>query len=283
MAAPTTPPTARRLLLGIKLRQLRVAAGYTPTDVYKATGISRATLHRQETAEQSPQPRTLKTLLTLYNVGQREAAELTRLAKESDQQPWLQSFGDLPSPYLTLISFEREAKSLRTFEASLVPGLLQTPDYALEATRSVWPDATEAQLRQRVEVRIQRQEALRLAGTGLHAIIDEAALRRRVGSAQHMRDQIDHLLEAASRPQVTLQVLGSGTGAHPAIHGAFMILNFGAPFETDIVYLEGLVTDLFLTESGEVRRYAEAFTAVQDLALPPAETPAYLARLRGQA
>lgn len=286
MPAPETPPKppmARRLLLGIKLLELREAAKLTSTDVYKRTGIARATLHRLETAETSPQPRTLKTLLALYKVDPQEAAELERFAREADQQPWLLPVGDLAPQYLTLIGLEREASRLETFEASLVPGLLQTPDYAREAIRSVWPDATKSQLAQRVEVRSQRQEAIRLAGIELHAIIDEAALRRRVGSTQHMRGQIDALLEAATRPQITLQVLGSGIGAHPAVHGAFMILGFGPPLSTELVYLEGLVTDQFLSKSHEVRGYADAFAAVRDLAVSPAETPAVLTRLRDEA
>ena len=135
MPARRPPPTLRLRRLAAELGRLRADAGLTREEVASRTGINEATLYRLEVAKARPQARTLVALLDLYGVTDAaHRAELQALAKQSDEQSWLQSFPpDLPEAYTTYIAFEGEAQSLLNYECLFIPGLLQTEDYARAA------------------------------------------------------------------------------------------------------------------------------------------------------
>ncbi len=135
MPARRPTPTLRLRRLAAELRRLRADAGLTREEVAGRTGINEATLYRLEVAKARPQARTLVALLDLYGVTDAaHRTELQALAKQSDEQSWLQSFPpDLPEPYTTYIAFEGEAQSLLNYECLFIPGLLQTEDYARAA------------------------------------------------------------------------------------------------------------------------------------------------------
>lgn len=184
---------------------------------------------------------------------------------------------DLTADYNTLMSFEAEASAFWTYQQGIVPGLLQTEAYARAVIRGMLPNATVEEVERRVQTRMQRQAAL--VDLSLWAILDEASLHRQAGTAKEMREQIDHLRTASQRPGLTIQVLPFDAGPHPALLGSFVILKFGEPGLTDIVYVEGLTSDLFLDDESAVARYTETFEYLRAGATSPIKTDAFLADL----
>lgn len=268
-------PTLRLRRLSAELRRLRADAGLTREEVSARTGINEATLYRLEVAKARPQARTLVALLDLYGVtdaGHR--AELQALAKQSDEQSWLQSFPpELPEAYATYIAFEGEAQSLLNYECLFIPGLLQTEDYARAALSRGMPNATSEEISRQVEARMNRQAVLtRDSPLRLWAIVDEAALHRPVGGAAVMAAQLEHLAQSADLPQVTLQALPYAVGGHPGMPGSFAILKFADAGAGDVVYIETQASTLFLESDADLERFAGIFEHLRALALPPDES-----------
>jgi transcriptional regulator with XRE-family HTH domain len=260
--------------LAVELRRLRAAGGLTREQVSEQTAINSATLYRIETAKVRPQRRTLMALLDEYGVtDETRRVELIALSQQSNEPDWLQAYeSDLPEQYTTYISFEAEARSLRAYESSFVPGLLQTEDYARAAMEGGLPmDDEEA--KRRVQVRLQRQAVLaRKKPLRLWAVVDEAVLHRLVGGPRVMAKQLQRLIDASRQPHVTVQVLPYTVGAHPGMHGSFSVMDFPDPADPDLVYIESMAGDLLLEREIEVRRYAGIFERLQAAALDPTDS-----------
>jgi transcriptional regulator with XRE-family HTH domain len=271
MPAGHRAPTARLRRLASELRRLRAASGLSREDVSERTGINPATLFRVETARARPQARTLLTLLDLYQVTDPARSELATLARQSAEQVWLQVLSsDLPEEYTAYISFEGEARSLLNYEGQFVPGLLQTEDYARAALRAGLPAASKEEIENLVQARISRQGMLgREDPPRLWVIVDEAVIRRRVGGPTVMRTQLSRLTEAADLPHVTFQVIPFDVGGHPGMAGAFVIMKFGEPAASEVVYIENTAVDLFLEQDNDLTRYNGIFEHLRALALPP--------------
>jgi transcriptional regulator with XRE-family HTH domain len=264
--------------LASELLGLRTRANLNREEIAEQTGINPATLYKIEKAQARPQPRTLKALLDLYHVDEEKREALTKLLRDAGQQTWLQPYNEeLSAEYNTLMSFEAEASSFWTYQQGIIPGLLQTEAHARAVIRGMAPAATTEEVERRVTTRMQRQGVL--DHLSLWAILDEAALRRQVGTPEEMREQITHLREANQRPGVTLQFHPFDAGPHPALLGSFVLLKFGEPELTDIVYIEGLTSDLFLDDEASVARYADTFEHLRAGAERPASTDAFLAEL----
>jgi transcriptional regulator with XRE-family HTH domain len=279
MSGRSQPPTARLRRLAAELLRLRKAAGLSREAVAEETSINKATLYRIETAKARPQLRTLKALLDLYEVEEAEREELVVLLREANQQGWLKTFeGELPDRYSTFIGFESEARQLLTYEALLIPGLLQTEDYARAVIRGMLPLATDDEVETRVTARIERQQILEGDQLRFWVVIDEAALRRNVGDAAVLRAQLEHLRQAARRPNVTLQLLPFDAGPHPALLGAFVILKFGEIGAPDMVYIESEAGDLFLDDEISVERYNTTFEHLRATALSSRASADFLSR-----
>jgi hypothetical protein len=197
------------------------------------------------------------------------------------RQGWLQTFeGELPDRYSTFIGFESEARQLLTYEALLIPGLLQTEDYARAVIRGMLPQATDEEVEARVAARMQRQRVLDGDQLRLWAAVDEAALRRSVGDVAVLGAQVEHLLQAARRPNVALQILPFNAGPHPALLGGFVILKFGDIGAPDMVYIESEAGDLFLDDEPIVDRYNTTFEHLRATALNFAASADFLSRYR---
>jgi transcriptional regulator with XRE-family HTH domain len=268
------PPTVRLRRLAATLRRLRESAGLSREDVEEQTAVNEGTLYRLETARSRPQPRTLKTLLNLYEVSDTVRADLLDLAKNADAQGWLRAYqAELPEEYAAYISFEHEARSVRNYESLYIPGLLQTEDYARAAVSGTLPTATSEEVEYRVRARMERQERL-TSETPLEVwgIADEAAIRRQVGGSKVMRDQLAHLLDAAKQPNVTLQVIPYDVGAHPGMPGSFIYMEFTDPVDPDLVYVDTLAGDLFLETDDDLRLYGSMFNHLRAIALSPSKT-----------
>jgi hypothetical protein len=184
----------------------------------------------------------------------------------------------LPNPHSTFIGLEAETSSIRTYQAQLVPGLLQTEDYTraiLKATRMTTRDTDEAQ--RFVEVRNARQELLyQKPAIRLWAVLDEAVLRRVIGGHAVMTARLERLAEVAALPHVTLQVLPYDAGEHAALEGSFMILGFSARAEQDVVYLDAATGGVYVEKTEDIDRYASVFDHVRAAALSPKDSIALI-------
>jgi transcriptional regulator with XRE-family HTH domain len=274
-------PTARLRRLASELRRLRAAAGLSRDEVSDRTGINTATLFRIESARARPQARTLMALLDLYGVPEASRPDLISLSKQAGEQVWLQVLSsNLPEEYTTYISFEGEADSLLNYESLFIPGLLQTEEYAKAALRAGLPAASKEEIEGLVEARMSRQAVVgRDKPLRLWAIVDEAVLHRRVGGAAVMKAQLTRLAGAAELPQVTLQVIPYEVGGHPGMMGSFVIMQFGEPVASHVVYIETMAGDLFLEQETDLGRYREIFEHLRALALPPEASASLIARV----
>ncbi len=182
-------PSVRLRRLAAQLRELREEAGMTQEDVSERTGKDRSTLYRLENAQQRPQRSTLIQLLDLYRVQEPRRGELLALLREVGQRGWLQQYrSELLEVYADYIGFEEEARSISNYESLFIPGLLQTEDYAKALLHCTLPYASSEEIENRVIARMARQALLdREEAPRLWAIMDEAAVRRRVGGREVMR------------------------------------------------------------------------------------------------
>jgi transcriptional regulator with XRE-family HTH domain len=274
MAGRTKPPTVRLRRLSAELKRLRSGAALTREQVEEQTGITVGTLYRLEMAKARPQKRTLLTLLDLYGMSDpAERTALTELARNAGQLGWLQRYEpDLPEDYQQYITFESEASRLYNYESLYVPGLLQTEAYARAVIRGGRPEVTEAEIEQRVEVRLRRQQALaKEPAVGFWAVVDEAAVRRVVGGAEVQQEQLRYLVEAAESPNITIQVINYAAGAHPGMPGPFLVMEFPEP-DPALIYTENASGGLFLEAESDVQRYRATFQRLTAQALSPDDT-----------
>jgi hypothetical protein len=174
---------------------------------------------------------------------------------------------------------ETAADSIRSYSEALVPGLLQTEDYARAVLQAIRPDMTPSEIDRNVELRMTRQRLLsRDTPLRLWAVLDEAVVRRAVGSPRLLRRQIAHLAEMEALDNITIQILPFHMGAHAAMDGPFAIIEFPEPAENDIVFLENLTSELYIENADEVARYISTFERVRSAALTPEVSRAWLGR-----
>jgi Domain of unknown function (DUF5753)/Helix-turn-helix domain len=239
---------------------------------------SASKISRIETGHTSATPRDVRDLLEIYGVRGAEAEELVQIAREARQKGWWHPYSTvLTGAYVGL---EAAAASVRAYEQQVVPGLLQTEDYARAMIKAARPDIGEDEVDRRVRVRLGRQSLLSQDDPlELRVVLDEAVVSRPVGGDEVMRAQVQRLVEAADLPNVTLQVLPYDVGAHAGMDGTFAILDFPEPGDPDVVYAENATGGLFLEKSEELRKYIFIFEHIRAAALSPQESGALLAKL----
>jgi transcriptional regulator with XRE-family HTH domain len=264
-------PTLRGRRLALELLRRREATGLSREEVARQLEWSTSTLFRIETGRSRPQPGNVKVLLELYGVTGPERDGLIRLSREARQPGWWHTFRDiLPNPYEVYIGLEAGAASIRNFEPIVVPGLLQTEEYARQTFRNGPRELDRDDIERRVQVRRERQRVLaREDRPRLWAVLDEAVVRRMVGGPEVMREQHRHLIECAEQGKTTLQVVPFGAGAHAGTTGPFVILDFPEATDPTVVYVETLAGDIYLEAPTDVDRYTLAFARLLAAALPP--------------
>jgi transcriptional regulator with XRE-family HTH domain len=270
-------PTVRRRRLGTELRRLREAHSLKLEEVADKLGLAASTLSRIETGKAPTRTAYLSAMLDLYSVddpGQRQI--LVDMAREGHRKGWWAAWDDvLPTGFDVYVGLEGEAASLRAYESQVVHGLLQTEAYAREVMTTVRRRQTPDQIERLVQLRMQRQEIIvpgRAGPIELWLILDEAVIRRVMGSPELMRAQLNHLADASQWPNVTLQVLPFSSGLHPALNGPFAIIEFPERFDPDVVYTEGVGGQDYLERERDVRARAEAFDLLRAAALSPADS-----------
>ena len=268
---PGPGPTLLARHLAAELTRRREAAGLSREEAASRLEWSTSTIFRIETGRSHPQPRSVRDLMDLYGITGPEREGLIQLARDARQPGWWHSFRDvLPNPYEVYIGLETGAVSIRNFEPLLIPGLLQTADYARAMVRGGARELDREEIERRVEVRLSRQQVLlRDDRPRLWAVIDEAVIRRVVGGPAIMAAQLQQLAEAAEHGKTTLQVVPFSAGAHAGTSGPFVILGLPEPAEPDLVYVETLAGDIYLEERADVDRYTLAFERLLAAALHP--------------
>jgi len=267
-----TGPTVRRRRLGTELRKLRESNGFKLEEVAARLGVVPSTLSRIETGKAPTKSAYLNQMLEMYGVTDPQQRQvLVDMAREGHRKGWWAAYDDvLPSGFDIYVGLEAETAAVRGYEVSVVPGLLQTPGYARAVLREMFPRHTTEQIERLVDLRIERQR--RFDGDPpieLWAVLDEAVIRRPVGGNSVMCEQLEHLLAAADRPGVTIQVLPFGCGAHAGHGGPFSILEFPNRSDSEVAYVESVVGIIYLEKDRDVRARAEAFDRLRAAALAP--------------
>jgi transcriptional regulator with XRE-family HTH domain len=272
---PVGEATVLRMLLGAQLRRLREAAGLSAEQAGYEIRASRSKISRMETGRVGFKLRDIDDLLTLYGLAdEKERAKVIALARRSREPEWWTQYHDiLPNWFETYLGLESAATAIRSFETQFVPGLFQTEDYARAVTMLGHQTAPAEEIERRVGLRLKRQDLLaRARPPRIWAVLDEAVLRRPQGTVPVMRAQLGRLAEAARLPGVTLQVVPFARGGHAAASGSFSVLRFGERDLPDVVYMEQLISAVYLDQRPEVEHYLEVVDQLSGEALTPAAT-----------
>lgn len=271
-------PTIRRRRLGAELRQHRETAGVTIESVAEQLECSASKISRIETGHTMASVRDVRDMLEIYGVSGVERDELIQIAREARQKGWWHPFSTvLTGAYVGL---EAAAGSIRAYEHQVVPGLLQTEEYSRAMIRGARPDITAEEVEKRVRVRRNRQSLLSQDDPiDLWVVLDETVVSRPVGGDAVMRAQLEHLVEAADLPNVTLQILPFEAGAHAGMDGTFTILDFPEPGDPAVVYAENATGGLFLEKSEELQKYVFIFDHIRAAAIRPEESVALISKL----
>jgi transcriptional regulator with XRE-family HTH domain len=272
----TDAPPVRRRLLGAGLRRLREQAGFSLDDAARVLECDKSKISRIETGHRGIRPKELRELLAEYGVPEDRREAMAAIARQVDQAGWLQSHGHvLDEAYQDFIGLEAAAAAVWTYEAQLIPGLLQTEAYARAIAGASLVNESHEEHEQFVQVRLTRQEVLTRDDNPLHfwAILSEGALRQMVGGREVMRDQLAHLIDMSrNQPNVDLQVLPFAAGAHAATSGPFVIMKFPDAPDLSVVYLEGQTGGIYLESAEEVARYNVVFDHLRASALSTVAT-----------
>ena len=261
MSEPRSAPTVGQVVLGRRLQDLRERSGLKREEVAKLLRVAPATIRRMETAEVTLKIPYVQVLLRSYGVAEAEANTFVELTEDANRPGWWQRFHDiLPDWFSMYVSLEGAAGLLRAYEPHFVPGLLQTEAYARAVMHAgAVGEAQPEEIERHVALRMERQSLLtRENAPRFWVVMDETVLRRPVGdSPDVMREQIDRLLEASARSNVTLQIAEFSSGHHPGTYGPFVIFRFAVPELPDMVYSEYLTGAVYLDARLEVATHLE--------------------------
>ena len=270
-------PTVRSRRVGTELRRLREVAAVTTAQAAELLSCSPAKISRIENGIVSVRVVDLRLLLDRYgDQDQEHRAYLERLARESNKRGWWQDYGDtIPPYYADFIGLETDASYIKTWEATIVPGLLQTPDYAravmLANPAMISPDKLDnlISIRHERQARLEQDTRVRL-----DAVVWEAALLTTVGSHEVRRGQLARLLELMGRPNISVQVLPLEAGDKANMSGAFVMFSFGSERSVSTVFVENLTGSQYLERDQELRDYTLVFDALRSAALSPVASAA---------
>ena len=264
----TSPsPAVLKRWIGLELRRLRTAAGKSRPQVAARLKQSRTAIGHLETARNLPSAAVLEVLLGFYGVPERLPFLLDLVEAARKGRNWWDKLADAAPSWLDLyLGLEAGAAEVTSFDSYLVPGLLQTREYA-EAVIRGDPDAGEEEIQRRVELRLGRQQIFDRDDdpVRLWVVLDESVLYRQRGTPQVMATQIQHLIDVSQRPRVDLQVLPLDVGAHLAQQGSFNLLKFPADMvgDTGVVYLDLLIEGRYYDEPKQVATYERAITRLR--------------------
>lgn len=278
-------PTVRLRKVVRRLREWRDEAGLRQDDVCSALQWSKPKLSRYENAEQIPGPAEVLALAAVYGVPDAERDQYVALSLQARQKGWWQTYGPntLAPKFDEYVGLESEASHVREFAFGLIPGLLQTEQYATELTQAWLPAVSTAVAQERADLRVQRQARLHDARP-LHVstIVHEASLRQRVGGSDVMKEQLHHLVTMAGLPHVTVQVLPFTVGAVPALGNPFVILSFPDPEDPDVPFADYLTGCVYIEDPAEVASFTLNYSALEEKALEPTDSVQFISTLTAE-
>jgi transcriptional regulator with XRE-family HTH domain len=272
----STSPLMLRRRLRNELRTARLDRELTQEQVARAMDWSLSKMNRIEKAKTGISTNDLKALLPFYGItdgGRTEA--LLALAREARQSPWWRSYSDIaPTTLLELIDYETAASAISQFEPLLVPGILQTEDYARAVLRVFQGEGSPAErVPALVELRTRRRDLLNDENApDFSFVLDEAVIRRPAVNGEVMRQQLTHLVDLADQKNVTIQVVPFNAGLYPGIKGPFQVIEFDGEPDESVAFLEGPRGDTIIEEPEETEVYLDAFRRIEQLALKPGES-----------
>ncbi|WP_459547805.1 helix-turn-helix domain-containing protein [Nocardia sp. X0981] len=266
-----------RRQLGRYLREAREAVGLTIEEAVRLMEWGKSSLQRIETGRnQKLRIRDLDGLIEIYGIDEVKAAGLRGLARETGEKSWWHEFGSvIPADFSVYMGLESAARTLTTYQPDLVPGLLQTRDYARVLAQVASPYDTEREREQRVQLKVRRQTMIsrKTRPAALDVILAETVLRRVIGGPRIMAAQLRHLADASTLPNVCLRILPFSAGLPTGEQtGPFVIMEFGEdnkgkPIEPTLVYAENYTGDMYSEKVGIVQRYTEAYQLIRQGAL----------------
>lgn len=264
----TYSPTVRLRRLSRELRRMREEKGLTPDAAAAQLGWSRSKVSRIETGRTMASRSDVAAVCDLYGANSSERAGLIQLASEVRQRGWWTAYADVFTG--SYIGLEDEAALIRQWEVQLIPGLLQTEDYARTVISMHRP---EGDAQRRVMARMARRTLLSQPNApSFNAILDEAVLRRPIGGRRVMHEQLEALLIAARRTNVTIQVLPYQAGEHAGLEGAFTILSFSDENDPNVAYVESTAGDIYVESTEQVQRCTLIFERIRGAALSPEDS-----------
>lgn len=278
-------PTVRRRRLAAELRHLRGTR--TGGAVAKALGWSPAKISRYELGQSSFRLYEVEKLLDFYGVTEPHRRQLLALASEANQRGWWEDYADALAPgYMEFLGLEAEATAASEWHLGVIPGLLQTEEYArqvhLSFQRAV--PTPPGLIEQRTQVRMHRQEILtdREPPLDFAVVLDEAVILRKMGSGGLMYRQLQHLVEVADRPNVDLRILPLASGPNP-INDSFIVFSFEAPpsaagakMLNDVAWVESVKSQFYVGDETDTYNFSLVFKSLQEAALPPEDSKTFV-------
>lgn len=277
-------PVVEKRRLRLALRKAREEAGLTQQEVADALDWSREKVLRIEKGAVSVHPTDVRDLLRLYKVAKQEDIDhFVEMARAAMQPGWSEYKDVYAQDYITYLGFEAVASTMRQYHPTLVPGLLQTEEYAREILTKVHDNSSET-VERLVNARLRRQELLEGdSGPEFRIIIDEAALRRPVGSVRVMKAQLRRLREIARHSRVALMLLPLSAGAHPGMRGPFILLEFDDLFLDDVLFMENPRGDYVTRDDpGSTARYFQLFNDLEQLSLAGPKLDKMVSEIAGE-
>ena len=275
-------PTVSRWQLGSQLKHAREAAGMTQVQIADVLGCSESKIYKIEAGDVGVNRGDLLVMLDQYKItdGRRETA--LDLQKQGKQRGWWAKYGAIPNAYAMYVGLESAATEVKNFELAVVPGLLQTEDYARAVMTAAWPDDPK-EVQRRVDLRMARQTALTEdPPIKVWGIVDEGVLRRQTGGPEVMHAQLKHLIELSKRPTITIQVVPFSEGWHPGTVGSFHILEFPENVHSPVAYIVSQAGDIYLEREDDMRRVTLNFSHLQSAALSASKSRDLIAAIASE-
>ncbi|MFE7568377.1 helix-turn-helix domain-containing protein [Streptomyces sp. NPDC057539] len=263
-------PTVRSRRFGRRMQRHRVGAGFDQSQAAEFIHGSRSKISRMEDGITTARPAEVLLLLDRYGVtDETERGHLVWLAKNSGHRGWWLNFPELSESYRNHISLEDDATFIREWQTVLVPGLLQTAAYA-ERTAALAPHLLAPEVVARfVKVREERQAKVEDGGTSYAAIIWEPIVSLPLVPDAVHREQLEHLLKAGKRGNVSLQVLPVSAGVRAGISYPFSSFSFDSQPTVEAVAIDNLRGSSILEATDDLTAYAGAFDRLRSEALSP--------------
>jgi transcriptional regulator with XRE-family HTH domain len=265
-------PTVLSRRLGGKLGFYRQQSGLSGTELAARVGIHQGTWSKIESGKAKVPPGVLAQTVDVLSIPADMAAQLDALRRKAEEPGWWQEYGDILSEAVQmLIELEADASWIRTYEGEVIPGLLQTRDYAERIITAASPHVRIADIDRYLEIRMRRQKRLS-EGLRLTAILGEATIRQQVGGPGILREQLLHITRAVREHDVTVQVVPFTADAHAALGDSFVIIQWPDETNPEAVYVDGVTSWTVHERGGVIRSYLHAVASVQSQALPPRES-----------